>query len=440
MKSEETDLTDATLDTPQRSGVSLAAWYVLIIMCLGYAVNIADRYVVTTVMESMRLELHLTDSGIAFLTGIPLAVFYVTLGIPISWLADKANRRNILAAALVTWSAMTVLCGLSRNYWQFLLARIGVGVGEAGGTPPANSIIADNFPAARRPMAMAVFALGAPLGAWMGANMAGYVANLYGWRAAFLVLGVPGLLLGVLVYLTIREPVRGRLDATDSSTAPTFVESMVFLWKQKACLHAIMAGGVAAFWGWGLMWFTPTFLQRAYHLNTGQAGDVVGNIHLIGGSVASLVTAWMLSRRFFDDPRRVAWLMAAGIGLATIPSFFAYYSHELWVAKLMFWLFIPAIYFYIGPTMALVQNLAPPKMRATFIAISLLVANVFNLIIAPEAVGAMSDYFGGRHGADAESLRLALLILAPTGFWAAYHYWAAIRTLVAEQKHAIGYV
>ena len=433
-------MTDATIAPAARSISAGVRWYILAIMCLGYAINIADRYVVSTVMESMRLELHLTDSGIAFLTGIPLAVFYVTLGIPISWLADKANRRNILAAALAIWSGMTALCGLSQNYLQFLLARIGVGVGEAGGTPPANSIIADNFTAARRPMAMTIFALGAPLGAWMGADMAGAVAKLYGWRAAFLVLGVPGLLLGVIVFLTIKEPTRGRLDASDQTAKPTFLQSMAFLWKQKACLHAIMAGGVAALWGWGLMWFAPTFLQRAYHLDVGQAGAVLGPIHLIAGSVASLATAWLLSRRFFDDPRHVAWLMVVGIGLATIPSFFAFYTHELWVAKIMFWLFIPAIYFYIGPTMALVQNLAPAKMRATFIAVSLLVANVLNLIVAPQAVGLMSDYFAGQAGANAESLRLALLILAPTGFWAAYHYWAATRTLIAEQKLAVGYV
>ena len=152
------------------------------------------------------------------------------------------------------------------------------------------------------------------------------------------------------------------------------------------------------------------------------------------------MTVWLLSRRFFDDPRRVNWLLAGGIALATIPSFIAFYTHDLRVAKLMFWLFIPAIYFYIGPTMALVQNLAPAKMRATFIAVSLLVANVLNLIVAPQAVGFMSDYFAGPAGPDAESLRLALLILAPTGFWAAYHYWAANRTVIAEQKLAIGYV
>ena len=433
-------MTTASAVAPDHAPSMIERWYVLLIMCLAYAINIADRYVVTTVMEPMRLELKLSDSGIAFLTGIPLAVFYVTLGIPISWLADRANRRNILAAALVVWSGMTALCGLSQNYLQFLLARIGVGIGEAGGTPPANSIIADNFAAARRPMAMTVFALGAPLGAWMGADMAGYVANLYGWRAAFLVLGVPGVLLGAIVYLTIREPKRGRLDTADHTDQVTFRQSMAFLWKQKACIHMMMAGGVAALWGWGLIWFTPTFLQRAYKLNVAEAGALVGPIHLIAGSVATVVTVWLLSRRFFDDPRRVNWLLAGGIGLATIPSFIAFYTHDLRVAKLMFWLFIPAIYFYIGPTMALVQNLAPAKMRATFIAVSLLVANVLNLIVAPQAVGFMSDYFAGPAGPDAESLRLALLILAPTGFWAAYHYWAANRTVIAEQKLAIGYV
>ena len=433
-------MTQATVAAPISAPLPLVRWYVLAIMCLGYAINIADRYVVTTVMESMRLELHLTDSGIAFLTGIPLAVFYVTLGIPLSWLADRSNRRNILGAALIIWSGMTAFCGLSQTYLQFLLARIGVGVGEAGGTPPANSIIADNFPAARRPMAMTVFALGAPLGAWMGADMAGAVANLYGWRAAFLALGVPGLLLGLIVFLTIKEPQRGRLDASDHTAKVTFVQSMAFLWKQRACVHVCMGGGVSALWGWGLIWFTPTFLQRAYHLNVGEAGGLIGPIHLIAGFAATVVTAWLLSRRAFADPRNVSWLLAGGVALATIPSFFAFYTHQLWVAKLMFWLFIPAIYFYIGPAMALIQNLAPARMRATFIAVSLLVANVLNLIVAPQAVGFMSDHFAGPAGADAESLRLALLILAPTGFWAAYHYWAAAKTIVAEQKLAIGYV
>ena len=228
---------------PARAIPSLAVrWYVLVVMCVVYAISIADRYVVSTVLDPIRKDLHLTDSGVALLTGAPLALFYVTFGIPISWLADRSNRRNILAASLVVWSAMSALCGLSRTSLQFMLARIGVGVGEAGGTPPANSIIGDYFPAGRRPMAMAIFALGAPIGAWMGADLAGWVANLYGWRSAFFVLGVPGVLIGLLVWITIREPERGCLDESNDTATPSFWATMKFMLSQKASFH-VMTGG-----------------------------------------------------------------------------------------------------------------------------------------------------------------------------------------------------
>src|SRR3984957_17197292 len=166
-----------------RARASVERWYVLVLTCLIYAINIADRYVVSTVLEPIRLDLHLNDAGVAFLTGVPLALFYVTLGIPISWLADRSNRRNILAACVLIWSGFTAVCGISRNYLEFLLGRIGVGTGEAGGTPSSSALLADYFPAERRPMAFTVLALGAPLGAWLGADVAGAVAHLYGWRS-----------------------------------------------------------------------------------------------------------------------------------------------------------------------------------------------------------------------------------------------------------------
>jgi MFS family permease len=434
------NLSTAAIALP-RTGApsSIERWYVLLVMCLIYTINIADRYVMSTVLEPIRLELHLTDSGVAFLTGVSLALFYVTFGIPISWLADRSNRRNILAVSLMLWSAMTALCGLSQNYWQLLLARIGVGVGEAGGTPPSTAIVADCFPADRRPMALTVLALGAPIGAWLGADMAGAVAHAFGWRAAFLALGVPGVVVGAIVYLTIREPARGRLDAVNDDIKPSLLESMRFLWRQKAAFHVVIGGGLCALWGWGLIWWTPTFLMRSYDLNVGQAGAVTGTIHLIGGAFATVATAWILSRPSMADPRRCVWLLAGGIALATVPSFIAYWTHSLWVAKLMFWLYIPAIYFYIGPTFGLLQNLAPCHMRSMFIAVALLVANILNLIVAPQAVGFLSDWFAGAHGSDAASLRLALLILAPTGFWAAYHLYLASRTIIEDQKRAIGY-
>jgi MFS family permease len=433
-------LSTAAIDLPRsHAPSSVERWYVLILTCLIYAINIADRYVVSTVLEPIRLELKLTDKGVAWLTGAPLAIFYVFFGILISWFADRSNRRNILAASLIIWSAFTALCGLSRTYWEFLLGRVGVGVGEAGGTPPSTAIVSDCFPADRRPMAMTVLALGAPIGAWLGANMAGAVAHAHGWRAAFLALGVPGLVVGVIVYLTVREPKRGRLDAVVDEIKPSLLVSLRFLWRQKAAFHVVMGGGLCALWGWGLIYWTPTFLQRAYNLDVGQAGAVTGNIHLVGGSLATVATAWLLSRPSMADPRRVVWLLAGGIGFATIPSLIAYWTHSLWLCQLMFCIFIPAIYFYIGPCFGLLNNLAPCHMRNMFIAISLLVANIFNLIVAPWVVGALSDWFAGGRPTDAASLRTALLVLAPTGFWAAYHLYLASKTIIEDQKRAVGY-
>jgi MFS family permease len=417
-------------------------WYVLIVMCLIYALNIADRYVVSTVLEPIRLELHLTDAGVAFLTGVPLALFYGGFGLGVAWLADRSHRRNIVALSLIVWSACTAICGLSRNYWQLLLGRIGVGVGEAGGTPPSSAILADCFPPERRPMAFTVFALGAPIGAWLGADLAGAAAHAFGWRSAFLALGIPGVVIGIIVFLTIREPVRGRLDAPDTGgteNKPSLMDSVRFVWRQKAAFHVIMASGVCSLWGWGLIWWTPAFLMRTYHLNVGEAGAVTGPIHLFGGMIATVVTAWLFSRPSMVDPRRVLWVLAAGVGLTTVPSIMAYWTHSLPVAKWMFWTFIPAIYFFIGPCMGLLQNLTPPPMRAMVFAWSGLTGNVFNLIIAPQGVGILSDWFAGSHGSDAASLRLALLVLAPTGFWATYHFYLATKTIVEDQKRAIGH-
>jgi MFS family permease len=415
-------------------------WYVLCVTCLIYTINIADRYVVSTVLEPIRMELHLSDKGVGFLTGVPLGLFYVTLGIPISWLADRSNRRNILGVCVLLWSGFTALCGRSQTYLQFLLARVGVGSGEAGGTPTSNSLLADYFPPERRPMAFTIFALGAPLGAWLGADVAGAVANTYGWRASFLALGVPGLLIGLLVLVTIREPVRGALDAGTVPQRASIAESLRFLWQQRAAFHVIMGSGVCSLWGWGLVWWTPTFLMRSYGLSVGEAGAVTGNIHLVAGVIASIGTAWLFSLPAMWDARRVCWVLAAGVGLATIPSFIAYWTDSLTLARAMFWLFIPAIYFYIGPCMALVQNTAACHMRTVFSAWSGLCGNVFNLIVAPQLVGILSDAYAGGHATDAASLRFALLLLAPSGFWAAYHLYAAGRTVIEDQKTAAAYV
>ena len=414
-------------------------WYVLFIMMLVYTISIADRYVLSTLIGPISKELQLSDTGAAWL-GIPLALFYVAMGLPLSWLSDRTNRRTLLAASVAVWSLMTTLTGYTRGFWDLLLARVGVGVGEAGGTPACNSIIADYFPAGRRSMAMTVFALGAPIGAWLGSDIAGYVSTLHGWRAAFLVLGIPGIVLALVIMVTIKEPVRGRLDAVTEDKTPTVMETLKFIWSQKSAVHAMIGSGLSAFWGWGLMWFTPLFLQRTYGMNEGEAGGLLGQIDLVGGIGASLVTAYVVARPAYTDPRKIARLLAVVTAVATIPSFLAYWTHDLGFAKLMWWLFIPAIYFYIGPAFALCQNLAAPKMRAMAVAIALVIANVLNLIIAPGIVGSLSDYFDASGGGNADSLRLAQLILAPAGLWAAWHYWRAEKYIVEDQKRAVGYV
>lgn len=403
-------------------------------MCLVYAINIAARYVVTTVFEPIRLELKLTDTGGAFLTGPPLALFYVACGIPIAWLADRSNRRNIVAASLIVWSAFTVFCGLALSFWQFLIGRIGAGVGEAGATPPSTALVSDCFPAERRAMALSVFALGAPVGAWLASDVAGAAAQTYGWRGAFFALGVPGVLLGLLLLLTVREPKRGQLDALAAEGKAGFVEALAFLWRQRAAFHVIMGAGVCSLWGWGLVFWTPTFLVRTYGLNIAQAGAIPGQIHLVGGILISLAAAWLMSRPFMKEPRRVLLALGLVTGCATVPSILAYWTHSLWLARVMFWLYIPAIYFFIGPCMALVANLAPSHMRAAFTAWSGLVGNVFNLIVAVQGVGMLSDWFAGARGSDAASLRWALLLLAPTGFWAVWHFYLASRTVDADLR------
>ena len=420
-------------------GTTAQRWYVLLMMVLVYTLSIADRYVISTVLEPIRLELHLTDSGIAFLTGVSLALFYVVLGFPISWLIDRGNRRNIIAFCLVAWSVMTAFCGLSKNYMQLLLSRIGVGIGEAGGTPGASSIISDYFPASKRPMALTVFSLGAPIGAWLGADIAGVVNDHYNWRMVFLTLGIPGVLVGLLIFFTVREPRRGQLDKKGGDhEGASFVESMRFLWTQKSAVHVMIASALTALWGWGLMWWTPTYLIRNFGMTPGAAGSILGPVHLIGGGLATLATSWWLAQPSMRDPRKVVRMMGWGVGAATVVSAVIYSTKSLELATWLFWLFIPAIYFYIGPCFGLLNNLCEPRMRAQFCAATLFVANVGNLIIAPQMVGFLSDAFAPGHVANGESLRWAMLCLVPTGAWATWHYFASAKRIVQDEERATG--
>lgn len=414
-------------------------WYVLAVLTIVYALNIADRYSISTLIEPIRQELRLSDSGIAFLTGVALALFYVTVGVPISVLADRTNRRNILAIAVATWSGMTALCGLAQNYWQLLLGRFGVGIGEAGGTPPSTAILADKFPPTQRPMAMTIFALGACLGAWLGSSVAGAVAERSGWRAAFLILGLPGLVVALIVWLTVREPQRGQLDSTSADLQPsTLLATLRFIASQRSAVHLVLGATVYTFWSWGLMWWTPTFLQRSHHMTVGQAGQLLGPMHLIAGTAGTLLATWLTGRRAAADPRYVARLLGWFTTLTTIPSIILYWAISETAATALLWIFVPALYFYIGPILGLLTNVMPANMRATTCGVLLFTANVANLMLAPLFIGWLSDWFAASFDAGPESLRWSLLLVAPTGFWAAWHWWTSGITIREDTVRASG--
>jgi MFS family permease len=430
----------STLRLAEPQSASLAErWYVLIMMCLVYTLSIADRYVVSTVLDPIKNDLHLTNLGVSLLTGMAFGVFYIILGFPLSWMIDRYNRSRIVAVCLVLWSVMTAVCGLARTAFEFFLARVGVTVGEAGGTPGANSLLSDYFPATRRAMALTVFSLGAPIGAWLGYNVAGAIADQHGWRSAFYALGVPGVLAGLAVWLTVREPKRGCLDSGKQGLAPSVETTMRFMWQQRSAVHTMMGTAVCALWGWGLMFWTPAFLQRTYHLTVGQASDVTQNMHLWGGGLATVATGWLMARSTMIDARRIVWVLAAGIGIATVASGVFYYTRDLALGKAMLWIFIPSIYFYIGPGFGLLNNLAPCHMRAMFCAMVLFLANLGNLVITPNVIGALADWFLTYHLSDADALRLAMLCIVPTGLWATAHLYLAARDILKDQERARGY-
>ena len=289
------------------------AWYVVIVLGLVYALNIADRYVMSVLIEPIKADLHLSDSAIGFLTGVSLAIFYVTAGIPIATLADRVNRTRLIALALGAWSLVTALCGLTRTYWQLVAARVLVGVGEAGGTPPSASLISDHFGWRRRALALSIYSVGASIGSMIGSG-AGFISDLWGWRSTFLVLGIPGVALAVLLVLTVREPRRGRLDAHGAApSGADFREVIRYARSTPSLLHCYAASFLYCLWSWGLMWWTPSYLVRSQHMTLSAAGQSLAWIHGIGGTVVLLATSLIMRALAGGDVRSVPRFIAVSL-------------------------------------------------------------------------------------------------------------------------------
>jgi MFS family permease len=403
-------------------------WYVLAILTATYALNIADRFVISTLIEPIKADLRLSDASVGFLSGVALAIFYVTAGLPLAQLADRTNRRNLVAISLAAWSVMTAACGFTRNFWELLLTRIGVGVGEAGGTPPSHALVSDYFPWRQRAFALSVYSVGASLGSMLGST-AGYASDAWGWRSAFLLLGIPGIALAAIIAVIVAEPKRGRLDRVGPANTATLLDTLRYCARVPALYHSLLGGAVFTLWAWGLMWWTPSYLVRSHGMTLGAAGGALSLMHGIGGTIVLLSTTALMRWLSERDARLVPWFVAAVVVVGTVPSIVAFMAPSKTMALAMLWLFIPLSYATFGPIFALVQNLVPASMRSQAVALLLFFANVANLIIAPQVIGIASDLLAPRYGA--ESLRIALIPLAFTGFWAAGHFWLIGRHLLA---------
>lgn len=418
--------------SPQRQ-----RYWALMVVTLVYAMNIADRFVLSTLIEPIKHEFHLSDTAVGFLTGVALALFYAGAGLPLGALADRVNRRNMIMWALALWSIFTALCGLAQTFWHLLLARIGVGIGEAGGTPPSHSILADYFQPAERVVAMSVFALGIALGSAIGGIGGGLLAEHFGWRHGLIVFaGASAPLLVLLAF--VREPRRGvHGGATTLTRGPGGMkEATAFIRQQRALLHIMAGATVATFSGMGLVWWTPAFLSRSHGFTVGESGTAVGLMSGAGGAAALVLATLVTLRLSRRDARWQCHFLAWVTLLITVPGVAAHLVGDRSAALVLLWFFVPFTNVYVGPTLALLQNLTRPDMRAVTAALLLFTANIANLAVAPQLIGLASDVVA-RHIVDpAQSLRLVLAWSSLTGVWAAWHFWAAIRTLPDDLARA----
>lgn len=411
-------------------------YWALAILTLVYAMNIADRFVLSTLIEPLKADFQLSDSAVGFLTGVALAIFYTTAGLPLGALADRVNRRNMILWALAAWSVFTALCGMAQNFWQLLLARIGVGVGEAGGTPPSHSMLADYFTPSERVVAMSIFALGIALGSAIGAIGGGLLAEHFGWRNGLIIFAVASAPLLILLR-TVREPVRGASDqARSAGDGPGVREVLTFIRSQKALIHVIAGATMATFSGMGLVWWTPAFLARSHGFSVGEAGVQVGMMSGAGGA-AAMIGATLITFRLARLEAKWQCHFLAIVTLAiTVPGVLAHAVSDTNTALWLLWLFVPFTNVYVGPMLALLQNLVKPDMRGLTAAIVLFTANIANLALAPQLIGFASDLMAPHLDDPSQSLRIALAFSGLTGVWAAMHFWAAIRSLPADLARA----
>jgi len=407
--------------------------YTLFVLVLVFTSSHVDRQIMGILGQPIKESLLISDTQLGLLTGIMFAVFYATLGMPMAMWADRHNRRNLISFSVFLWSLMTALCGAAGNFLQLLLMRIGVGVGEAGSNPPSHSIIADLYPPEQRATAMAIFGTGINWGILIGFLIGGWINEWYGWRTAFVVVGLPGILLAILVRLTVTEPPRGYSEALTKKTAPpSFWSVAKFLFHNAALRNIILGSALISFTGYASIIWVPIYLVRIHELGTGETGSYLALIIGIGGALGIYLggrVADYLSSRLGQQ-----WLpwMVAIVSLAGLP--FLYLAFTASTASNALWAYaLPAALatVYVAPGFALIQNQTPIEMRSVAAAINLFITNIIGLGIGPFSVGFFSDLFEPRFGID--SLRYALMTTLVIILWACWHYYRT-GVLLAQQK------
>lgn len=440
---------DGFLEQHARGEISGAAWFALVTLCVVYVLNFLDRQLLSILSKPIQDDLHLTDGQLGLIGGLYFAAFYCTISLPIAWLADRHNRVRIVGAACTLWSAATIACGLARTYPELVVARMSVGVGEAGGVPPSYSIISDYFPAHRRGMAFGIYNLGPPIGQALGVAFGASVAATYSWRDAFIVLGVIGVVAGIGVFFLVREPRRGARDraaimasaASDQVQADGGVRKSPGFWKtfrmfltRPVLLLVALAAAATQFITYAVLNFTTLFQMREKGMTLEEVAVWYAILVGVGIGAGVFLSGWLLDRLVRRTQRAYALLPAIGLTIAA-PFFIAFVWAPGWPLALAFLALPTALnYFFLSPAVALVQAKVAPEQRTLAGAILLLIMNMVGLGFGPTFLGAMSDVFSAQ-GFD-NPLQLGFYCLTPFYALAIVLYLFLSRALAHEERAA----
>ena len=401
------------------------------ILSVVYAVNLLDRQILSMLLVPIKQDLGVSDTALGFLTGTSFALFYATAGIPIARWADRGNRVHVIALGLTLWSAATAACGLARSFLTLALARVLVGVGEAAGSPPAHSLIADYFPPERRARSIALYTMGASVGIGLGYALGGWLEASIGWRGAFFAVGLPGLLLAGVVALFMREPARGASEGrVDESEQPPLRASIRLLFSIRSYRQIAIATALYNLASYGFMMWIPTFLTRVHDMSRSESGAWLGLIAASCGLAGAYSGGWLADFGAKRDRRWLVWLPACA-GLLTTPFLFAFILADTGTMALL--CYVPISFLsatWSAPTYATVQGLVSLRMRAMASAVLLFALNLIGLGLGPQLVGVMNDLLEPRYGLEA--IRYSLLVIGLGKAWGSNHSLLASRSLRAE--------